>query len=253
MVIIYARTMFNNNIINTIYTYVAYNTFTNVRKSYIEFYECSFNDVDNTIKLFINNNYTLYYYNTQIGQSVSKLKDINLTDTLYLKLCNNTKCIKIPFNLIYLRVVSSTCLIHDIINNHTITHLEFDWQFNQPINALANNHTITHLTFGDYFNQPIDALLNNNTITYLTFGWSFDQPIDTLLNNNTITHLTFGDYFYQPIDALLNNNTITHLKFGHYFNRSIDALNNNNTITHLTLPKRYKLHALRRNCKIKYI
>ena len=45
--------MFNNDIINTIYTYVSYNTFINLRKSYIEFYECSFNDADNTIKLIV--------------------------------------------------------------------------------------------------------------------------------------------------------------------------------------------------------
>src|SRR5947208_3141972 len=86
-----------------------------------------------------------------------------------------------------------------------ITHLFFDYEFNQSVDNLPPN--ITYLTFGSNFNQPVDYL--PKTLTHLTFGYDFNQPVDYLPPN--ITDLTFGISFNQSVNNLPPN--ITDLTF----------------------------------------
>src|SRR5207237_5276028 len=47
-----------------------------------------------------------------------------------------------------------------------LTHLTFDWAFNQPVDHRLPS-TLTHLMFGQFFNHPVDNLPG---LTHLTFG-----------------------------------------------------------------------------------
>ena len=99
---------------------------------------------------------------------------------------------------------------------HRLTHLEFGWDFKQPVNRLPAS--LTHLTFGRNFNQPVDRL--PASLTHLTFKYFFNQPVDRL--PASLTHLTFGWEFNQPVDRLPAS--LTHLTFGDDFNQSVDHL-----------------------------
>jgi hypothetical protein len=64
-------------------------------------------------------------------------------------------------------------LTSDVFENTFITHLTFDYDYNQPTNQLPSS--ITHLTFGYCYNQPSTDLLS--CITHLTFGCWYNQPL----------------------------------------------------------------------------
>jgi len=56
-----------------------------------------------------------------------------------------------------------------------ITHLSFDYGFNQPINDCIPT-TVTHLKFGIDFDQPINGNIPSSVIS-ITFGSCFDQSL----------------------------------------------------------------------------
>ena len=114
-----------------------------------------------------------------------------------------------------------------------LTHLKFGWnsQFNQPIESLPSG--LTHLFLGGCFNQPISSLPAG--LTHLSFGSNFNQPIDTLGLPAGLTHLEFSwcSEFNQPLDTLGLPSGLTHLSFGSNFNQPIDTLGLPAGLTHL--------------------
>ncbi len=129
--------------------------------------------------------------------------------------------------------------------------LEFDPDFNSPIDLLFGNKHVTEITFGETFNQSIFPLRGNRRITNLSFGFDFNQPIDILetfealeslkltgmfnhsidsLRTLKLTSLTIDGIFNRPIDALSENITLLELKLEGDFNQSIEPLRNNRVL-----------------------
>ena len=86
-----------------------------------------------------------------------------------------------------------------------ITHLTFNWQFNQDVRGCIPN-SVTHLTFGYSFNQNIKDCIPNS-VTHLTFGFRFNQDITNCIPNS-VSHLTLGQLFNKNIkDCIIGSTT----------------------------------------------
>lgn len=108
---------------------------------------------------------------------------------------------------------------------NTLTHLIFEFRFNEPVDQLCLPSSLTHLKFGDRFNQPVDNLRLPSSLTHLTFGCrcaEFNQPVDNLRLPPSLLHLEFGYNFNQPIDKLILPESLIRLTFGAYFNQCLD-------------------------------
>lgn len=81
-----------------------------------------------------------------------------------------------------------------------IVGIQFNTEFNHPVNKTTLPPHITKLCFGHYFNQPLDDL--HDGVTKLSFGQLFNQPLNKLPPN--VTHIKFYMYgdFNRPIDNL---------------------------------------------------
>jgi hypothetical protein len=269
--------MLSSNIINTIYNYCEYNTFKNLRLSYVEFYNDSFYDDVYNIKTFEDNRHELIHNDVYIGNYANDRNDVDIFNLRYLYFNDRTNHITLPYNIVYLHLGDDfNSDIDALANNTTIKYLRFGYRFNKNIRALDGNNIITHLTFGYSFNKPIEPLKNNNTITHLTFGYKFNEYIKPLTNNNSITNLTFGNSFNRSILHLQNNTSIRKLIFGHRFNHpiyvlqtmnvrylelgyafncDIDHFMHNETITHLMFSNHFNrtLYTLQNNTTLRHI
>lgn len=139
-----------------------------------------------------------------------------------------------------------------------LTHLSFDYSFNEPIDDLIkySPDTLTHLIFGHDFNQKIDNLIPNS-IVYLEFGWNFNRSLKTLINLPLLSTLILSCHFNQSVRNCIPNsvrkikfgsrfnisikncipNFVESLKFGYRFDKSIDDLPD--SIIFLRLPRHY--------------
>ncbi len=66
-----------------------------------------------------------------------------------------------------------------------ITHLEFDNDFNKPINKYPKR--ITNIVFGKTFNQSVDNLPNQ--LTNLTFGNNFSRSVNFIPDSIQIIYV----------------------------------------------------------------
>lgn len=118
----------------------------------------------------------------------------------------------------------------------SITHLYFDWYFNEDIKdflftSIMTN--LTHIIFSTNFNKSIKGCIPNS-VTYLHFGDEsiFNQDIEDCIPN-AITHLFFGCQFNKNIKACIPN-SVTHLVFGPAFNQNIEGCIPNSMKANLT-------------------
>jgi len=132
-----------------------------------------------------------------------------------------------------------------------VTHLRFNYFFDQPIKKYDIPRTVTHLTFGFNFNQRSKKCVPPSII-HLTFGYLFDQSIEDSIPSS-VTHLTLGQKFNRSIrDGIPSS--VTHLTFGNKFNHSINSLSKN--IIEITLSEWYNKpinKEIRRRINIKRI
>lgn len=102
-----------------------------------------------------------------------------------------------------------------LINNDFIpsmvTHIDFNYIFNHPINNCIPS-SVTHLSFGTIFDQPIENCLPRS-ITHLIFGYRFNHPIKNNIPTS-VTHLIFGNCFNQSLMDIPSS--VTHLKLTNY-------------------------------------
>ena len=87
--------------------------------------------------------------------------------------------------------------INDLLNS--ITHLTFDYYFNQPVDKLPNG--ITHLTFGICFNQTLDGL--PYSVCNITFYYYY-KFISSIPDHITIIKIIYREKIkdHKPIDNL---------------------------------------------------
>jgi hypothetical protein len=60
---------------------------------------------------------------------------------------------------------------------NTLTHLNFGWEFNQPIEVRVLPQSLTHLTFDGYFNQPIEKDVLPQSLTHLVLPIKYSHTI----------------------------------------------------------------------------
>ena len=106
-----------------------------------------------------------------------------------------------------------------------MTHLTFEYFFNQPLNKDDIPKSVTHLIFGYHFNQPLKKDDIPNSVTHLIFGHDFNQHLDKNVISNSVTHLTFGENFNQPLEKNVIPKSVTNLTFGYKFNQNLDDNN----------------------------
>ena len=84
-----------------------------------------------------------------------------------------------------------------------VKKLQFCIEFNECIDGLIPD-CVTHLEFGFYFNQPVNNL--PNSITHLNFGYCFNQSVNNL--PSSITHLEIGGKFNKSVESRGKNKTL---------------------------------------------
>jgi len=169
-----------------------------------------------------------FIYDEEI--SIRKIINLPYYDNFeYVQMSDKKKFPQLPQKVKRIRTASSMITIPS-----SVTHLQFGFKFNRPINTIMTSdgqiiriipESVTHLQFGVEFNQ----LIKNNivdgkiirsipeSVTHLTFGSNFDQPIENIMPPN-VTHLTFGWCFNQSIKNCIPP-LVTHLKLGDRFDK----------------------------------
>ncbi len=111
------------------------------------------------------------------------------------------------------------CFAHSLDNLPStlkILNMEFNENFNEPIDNLPNN--LECLKLGYNFNQPLNNL--PESLKVLWTSCHFNQPLDNLPNR--LINLRTGGDFIQPLDNLPNSLQV--LEIGEQYKHSLEKL-----------------------------
>lgn len=155
-----------------------------------------------TFKQFLLKNYTVT--NTKMSfyiYGIEKLEEL-MNDRIYID-----------------KLVIFTSDVNHLLKHLTdLTHLEFEYYYDQPID-LSSFNNLVYLKFGLYYDQKID-LSNLVNLKHLEFGYNYNQQTD-LSKLSNLTCLKFGKQYNQPTDFSFLSN-LENLEIGEYHGEVID-------------------------------
>lgn len=130
----------------------------------------------------------------ELGEMFSE--DANLPNSITnLFLFSTDQLTKLPENL---RFISGLSKFVDVYPNNLL-HMAFSGAFNTMVKENDIPTTLTHVEFEDDFNSPIEWLPPH--LKLLLFGTKFNQPIPLL--PKSLVELYFGEDFNQPLEGKL--------------------------------------------------
>ena len=104
-----------------------------------------------------------------------------------------------------------------------ITHVVFNYEFDQDIKPGMLHSNINKINFGNNFNSDIYPESIPRCVTHLIFGYNFNQTIKPNIIPPSVKHLVFGHRFNSDIMENSIPNGICKIEFGHKFDKIISS------------------------------
>jgi hypothetical protein len=108
--------------------------------------------------------------------------------------------------------------------NSSVTHLNFDDFFNEPLTPGMFPDSVTHLYLGHGFDSILTPGALPPNLTHLIFGESYDQPLSTGTLPGSLVDLAFGDRYNKPVVTGVLPPNLKSLHFGDWFDNRIPPL-----------------------------